>query len=77
VLWKNEEIQKVFKGYDPRIYAASDHLLNTEYPSNLNPELKRKIENFVSDVLDVRLKNITVEEADKLFERCLVAKRDR
>jgi hypothetical protein len=54
-----------------RIYPASDHLFDIEYPKNLDPELRRKVEKFVKDVLSVRLKDISRAEEERLFNRCL------
>lgn len=67
-----EQFRKTSKieGYDVRIYGASDHLYDIEYPKSLNKTLKQKIQKFVSDVFKVRLEDITAEQADKLFERC-------
>jgi len=59
------------KDWDCRLYAATDHLLDIEYPANLDKKLKRKIQVFVSKVIRIRLKLLTTEEVDKLFERCL------
>ena len=58
-------------GYDMRIYGASDHLLDIQYPENLEPELKEKVERFVNDVISLRLERISQREADELFDRCL------
>lgn len=57
--------------HDLRIYGASDHLYDIEYPQNLSPELKREIEQFVKDVFSHRLTIFPVEEGDKLFDKCL------
>jgi len=56
--------------HDLRIYGASDHLFDIEYPANLDKNLRNKIEKFVSDVFDVRLKSISVSDANELFDRC-------
>ena len=58
-------------GHDLRVYGASDHLFDIEYPKALDETLERKIRRFVDDVLKVRLKpDSTNDETDKLFERC-------
>jgi len=53
------------------IYGAADHLYDIEYPENLDSYLRRKIQRFVDNVFEVRLKRISSEKAEKLFERCL------
>ena len=58
-------------GHDMRIYGAADHLFDLEYPKGISDRLKRKISEFIRDVLTVRLENITLQEGDKLFDRCL------
>jgi len=57
-------------GQDTRIYPASDHLCDIEYPENLDKDLKKKIEEFVKDVFEVRLKKISINEGSDLFDRC-------
>jgi len=52
---------------DLRIYAASDHLFDINYPKNISTALKLRIKRFVSNVMSVRLANISIEEGDKLF----------
>lgn len=56
--------------FDMRIYGASDHLFGIQYPKKLDKRLKKKIEVFVSDILSRRLRSITWEEGDELFNRC-------
>jgi hypothetical protein len=64
-----QESNKIFE--DMRIYPATDHLLDIEYPKNLDPEVKKKVQEFVRDVLSVRLSNISREEGEKFFRRCI------
>jgi hypothetical protein len=56
---------------DLRIYGASDHLIDIEYPKNLDPKLKKRIIKFVGNVLDIRLKKVSFRKAEKLFNECL------
>jgi hypothetical protein len=67
----SQEPPKYESEYGVRIYPASDHLIDIEYPKNLDPELRRKVEKFVKDVLSVRLKDISRAEEERLFIRCL------
>ncbi len=55
---------------DNRIYAASDHLYDLEYPKGLNDEVKEKVSAFVDFVFSQRLEHISWEEADRIFEDC-------
>ena len=41
-----------------------------EIPDNLSDKLKKRIQRFVNDVLEVRLANPSFEEGDTLFEEC-------
>ena len=67
--WGDEKVYQITK-HDMRIYGASDHLYDIEYPKNLSAGLKQKIQEFVSDVFKVRLENISREDAENLFNRC-------
>jgi hypothetical protein len=56
---------------DIRIYGASDHLYDIQFPKNLDKRLKKKIQKFIGKVFAVRLKDIKHEEGSKLFDECL------
>ncbi|MCW1297041.1 MAG: hypothetical protein OH319_05155 [Candidatus Parvarchaeota archaeon] len=60
-----------FKDNDFRIYTASDHLFNIEYPKNLDNEIKERIEKFRKKALEMRYKTISMKEGDDLFLECL------
>ena len=53
-----------------RIYPASDHLYDLEYPEGLDEEIKEKVSAFTDFVFSKRLEDITWEEADHIFEDC-------
>lgn len=63
---------------DLKIYVASDHLLNIDYPENLSPELKKKVKSFVSKALEYRCARKTPSEEDleKLFDECIEILKD-
>jgi hypothetical protein len=67
----SQEPPKYESEYGVRIYPASDHLIDIECPKNLDPELRRKVKKFVRDVFSVRLKDISREDEEILFKRCL------
>ena len=57
-------------GYDMRIYGASDHLINIEYPLEIPENLKERIKAFVSWVFSLRLERPTVDEGNRIFDTC-------
>ena len=57
--------------HDMRIYGASDHLFDLELPKDLPNKIKKQYEAFVQKVFAVRLKDITIEYADEIFDECL------
>lgn len=57
--------------HDMRIYAASDHLFDLEYPENIDTEVKEKVEVFTNWVFSVRLGSLlSWEEGEKIFDAC-------
>jgi len=56
---------------DLRIYGAADHLFDMEIPEQLDEKLKKRIERWRSKVISLRLKHLTWEEGNKLFDECL------
>jgi hypothetical protein len=65
-----ETIHKVF-GPDLRLYGGSDHLLNIQIPSNIDPDLRRKVEDLVSKVKSLRYAELTKDEVEEIFDECL------
>ena len=55
---------------DSSIYAAADHLFDMVIPENISKPLRDRIQKFRDDILEVRLKHITIDEAYRYFERC-------
>jgi len=65
-----ETIHKVF-GRDLRLWGGSDHLLNIQIPDNIDPDLRRRIEDFVRKVVSLRFAELNKDEVDKVFDECL------
>ncbi len=55
---------------DQRIYGASDHLYDIEYPEGLDDEVKEKVSAFTDFVFSKRLEDTSWEEGDRIFEDC-------
>jgi len=53
------------------MYAATDHLYDIEYPENISPELKEKIEALVDLAFSYRMSHkATKEEVYDVFGAC-------
>ena len=57
-------------GNDMRIYPASDHLIDIEYPTNISKELREEIEAFVSDTVKLRFSQFNLKVGNSIFDRC-------
>ena len=56
--------------HDIRVYAAADHLMDLELPTNLSSDLRHDITGFVEGVLAVRLSfDLAWDAADSYFQR--------
>jgi hypothetical protein len=58
-------------GPDLRLYGGSDHLLDIQIPSNIDPDLRQKVEDLVSKVKSLRYADLTKDEVEEIFDECL------
>jgi hypothetical protein len=58
-------------GRDLRLWSGSDHLLDIQIPDNIDPDLRRRIEDFVNKVVSLRFAELNEGEVDKVFDECL------
>lgn len=65
-----EEASKIV-GHDMRIYGATDHLYNIEFPKRLPRRIKKLYGKFHGHCFTVRLENIKIEEGNQIFSECL------
>lgn len=55
---------------DMRLYAATDHLADIEYPENIDNEIHSKVEEFLEKAFSLRLKIVTSKEVEEIFDTC-------
>jgi len=53
------------------LYVATDHLADIEYPDNISPELREKVETFVDWVFTHRISwDIEIDTVHEVFKAC-------